>query len=236
MSGREHRRWDRAYLRGVAAALAVLRRTNSIDAATARATLEAFQDANRGDWPVAPPVREPPPCPAGAGDTPLERWRRALPGLEPDTQEVFRQLVAGQDIPAAGIHAGDLLLQAWGLRSLFRRVARGRFSPVMPVAMLAVAEAVDTIGLVRSSWCETESEARLQLRRELQHSANKRLADQRRGLRLHVDTLPLWIMHPFRELERPESLEASSDDGAIFELLAQVGCTMPRPPRRRRRE
>jgi hypothetical protein len=164
----------------------------------------------------------------GEHDSPTARLRRMVPsGLGStwmDMEERRNRLpasafVARQAIPAASIRAGDIVVQtpyARGWTAEERRHVRGVLLPVPKSALTSVLEHVDALELVDSAWERRAAVEELAV--GLGHHVHGRSSGP----------TPLAIIRPAERSDASEPVTAQSDDGAIFELLAQVGCSMPR--------
>lgn len=163
-------------------------------------------------------------------DLAAARMRRAIPDGPDDraNHPVYAAFEADADIPEAGIRAGDLVLHLSYL-PMNGRQQRGIRFPLVPVpraAFGAVIRALDDGTLRPVEAADRVGGTDEEEVREIARAWLARSGGGRRARTAKLETSPLRIV---RDLWEPASapVEAASDDGALFELLAQLGCRMP---------
>lgn len=138
--------------------------------------------------------------------------------------------VATDEIAEAGIREGDvlLLIHMDRITRAQRRAVRGTMVRVPRAAYVALIEAQDRLVYADDSWSDSwsglpEFNPREEFFKRLA-SIHKRWISL--GRKAEDATSKLLILRPLVEpVSQP--LEAPTDDAAIFELLAEVGCRMP---------
>jgi hypothetical protein len=166
---------------------------------------------------------EPEPAPA-VDDPAVRKLRRAMPYSGPagdaSRRPSYIALEATAAIPAAGIVAGDLLMYSTQaprkghvIRARMERVPRNLFG--------TIAEAPG-LRFVENTYFRGDEHGLEYVRKLL-----RRAARNNRLLSASDASSPLRILRvPMEQVIEP--VHALSDDGAIFELLCDVGCRLPR--------
>lgn len=155
-------------------------------------------------------------------DPALSRLWTTLPG-GPDGRVTYRAFLATTGIPDVGAREGDFILELWngtrpGVPRDARSFLRGTLTQIPRKGFPALAQGLAHLRFLESSWRESPRVALRWLSSYL---------NRKNVLRGRDDTSPFFVLRPFGTAVS-EPIQAESDGAALFELLWQVGCRLPR--------